>query len=622
MEVDRHHVCGGGGRPPVVHQEKAIHTVHGKTHGLKPSQLHQLEKLYRRRVDPHALVSPEVARTVTELTAELGRPIGIVLDRGGRVEHVVVGLDRRLYLPDLGRARTSRLRALRLVVAFPGGPIAQLPKDILTDLQKLQLDAVVSLGVDPAGLPGTVAWAHLLPMSDPSGERYRRLTETSVHALQADFLELIGSLEEEFDRVAVNVHEARGGTTKDTAVLVGMYTGGRAEAQASMAELRELARSAGLTVADCVMQFRRQVDPRTILGKGKLEDVVLGALQHGADMIVFDRDLTPSQLHHITQETELKVLDRTMLILDIFAQRARTTDGKLQVELAQLKYSLPRLAQRQTGLSRLTGGIGGRGPGETRLEIDRRRAKERLHRLEKELERVARQRTLRRQQRTHEGLPIIAIVGYTNAGKSTLLNALTRSDVFVANQLFATLDPVSRRLRFPEEREVIITDTVGFIRDLPKDLVNAFKATLEELQDADLLLHVFDGCDPEHERHIKAVESVLEQLEVQLTPRIRVMNKVDRLDPQDAQARAEQLDAVSISALSRDGFECLLNRCAESLWKDNRVGQRVWAQETPPAEPAGAQDRPPGQDDLRRALAALPEVEDGGRLMQLTGGGR
>ncbi|MBI5497982.1 MAG: GTPase HflX [Deltaproteobacteria bacterium] len=588
-----------------------MHTVHGNTHGLKPSQTRALEKLYARRVDPAQLVSPELARTVTELVHELRRPLGLLIDRGGRVEAVVLGTEqRRIYLPDIGRARAglARLRGVRLVAAFPGGPIAQLPRDLLTDLQKLQLDAVAALGVDPAGLPGTLAWAQLLPRSDPSGERYRLHEEPSVHGLRLDFQEFVRALEDELTRETVDAREARSGAVRqDRAVLVGVYDTVRGEAEASMMELRELARSAGVTVVDVVMQFRRLVDPRTVLGRGKLEEVVLGALQHGADIIVFDRDLSPSQLNAITQETELKVLDRTMLILDIFAQRARTTDGKLQVELAQLKYSLPRLAQRQTGMSRLTGGIGGRGPGETRLEIDRRRAKDRVNRLEKQLEKVASQRTLRRSARRKEGLPVISIVGYTNAGKSTLLNALTQSDVFVANQLFATLDPVSRRLRFPHEREVIITDTVGFIRDLPADLVNAFKATLEELSEADLLLHVFDGADPDHDRHIKAVERVLEQLGVQERPRILVMNKVDQLEADVVTRQAAALGAVPVSALTRDGIPALLNAAAARLWTGQRTDEPVWEQVASPAAVVPAQPPgPPSHDELRRTWLEPP----------------
>jgi GTP-binding protein HflX len=573
-------------------------------------------------VDPGVLVGTDLGRALTEAAADTRRPCAILLDRAGHVTHVVVGHEHRVYLPELGRARAglTRLRGLRLAAAFPGNPVGSIPKDILTDLQKLQLDAVLCIGVDPAGLPGGASWAHLLPTSDPSGQRVRTTSLPSFHALEVDFQGLVRSLEEEFNRQAQATRESLGGAaSRDLAVLVGVYTGSRAEAESSMAELQELAQSAGLSVVDRVMQMRREADSRTILGKGKLEEAVLGALSHGANMIVFDRDLTPSQLNNITSQTELKVLDRTMLILDIFAQRARTTDGKLQVELAQLKYSLPRLAQRQEGLSRLTGGIGGRGPGETRLEIDRRRARDRLHRLEKQLDKVGQQRTLRRRQRTKGGLPVISIVGYTNAGKSTLLNALTKSGVYVADQLFATLDPVSRRLRFPTEREVIITDTVGFIRDLPPDLVNAFRATLEELGDADLLLHVYDGADPSHPQHIRAVEEILQELEITQTPRLRVMNKADLLHPGDVQTCADTQDAVAVSAVTGAGLSELLNRCAALLWSGHVVEEQAWA----PADSAMPgndelsvpQDdsAPPTHDELRRTLATLPPAPGGRR---------
>jgi GTP-binding protein HflX len=290
------------------------------------------------------------------------------------------------------------------------------------------------------------------------------------------------------------------------------------------------------------------------------------------------------------------VLDRTMLILDIFAQRARSLDGKLQVELAQLKYSLPRLAQRQTGLSRLAGGfggIGGRGPGETRLEIDRRRAKDRIARLEKEIENLSLRRQLRRKQRNARGLPVISIVGYTNAGKSTLLNALTHSDVHVEDVLFATLDPTSRRLRFPREREVIITDTVGFIRDLPEDLVNAFRATLEELGEADLLWHVVDVADPNLVDQVASVNATLEALGLADKPRLVVLNKVDRTSELDGAVRARGLDAVAVSALQQRGFERLLNRSAQILWHEKVLGQdEKWADEPAPAL------RPPTIEDF------------------------
>ena len=354
------------------------------------------------------------------------------------------------------------------------------------------------------------------------------------------------------------------------AILVGVHTGDRTAAEASLQELQELARTADVQVLDVVLQGRREIDPRTLIGEGKLEEILVRSMAFGADLLVFDRDLTPSQARHIGEATSLRILDRTQLILDIFAQRAQSADGKLQVELAQLKYLLPRLVGRDESLSRLAGGIGGRGPGETKLEIDRRRVRERISALESRIDQLSGERATRRRQRNRTGVPVISIVGYTNAGKSTLLNALTDSAVLVEDKLFATLDPTSRRLRFPRDREVIITDTVGFIRGLPKDLVAAFRATLEELQEADLLLHVIDASDSRHDEQAEAVERVLSELEVRDTPRLLVFNKADRA-PEDAKSLAVRDDGVAVSSVTREGFPELLSRCEEVLWKRGKV---------------------------------------------------
>ena len=278
---------------------------------------------------------------------------------------------------------------------------------------------------------------------------------------------------------------------------------------------------------DRFLQRRRKPDHKYVVGKGKLQTVLVRAMQLDAEVLIFDAELSPSQLRNIATDTELKVVDRTSLILDIFSQRATTREGKLQVELAQLRYRKPRLALMPTAMSRLTGGIGGRGPGETKLEINRRRADERQTRLEKQLKKLSKQRALRRNRRRRVGLPHVAIVGYTNAGKSTMLNRMTRSDVDAEDKLFATLDPTSRRLRFPEEREVILTDTVGFIRQLPKDLVHAFRSTLEEVAEADLLVHVIDSSSPQIQTHIDEVDQTLAALGVEDMPTIRVLNKID-----------------------------------------------------------------------------------------------
>ena len=274
-------------------------------------------------------------------------------------------------------------------------------------------------------------------------------------------------------------------------------------------------------------------------------------------------------MRSISAITEIKVIDRSQLILDIFARRAHTLDGKVQVELAQLKYIMPRLIGRGTAMSRLMGGIGGRGPGETKLEIDRRRIRERIARLEKQLADLARGRLQRRQRRIRAEVPIVSIVGYTNAGKSTLLNALTQSKVFTEDLLFATLDTSTRRLRFPMEREVIITDTVGFIRKLPKSLLGAFKATLEELEDADLLLHVVDLSNPRFEEHIRAVERILGELELDRIPRLLVFNKTDRVPPEEVAPLCRRFDAVPVSALDRRSFDGLLAELQRRFWPDD-----------------------------------------------------
>ncbi len=300
-------------------------------------------------------------------------------------------------------------------------------------------------------------------------------------------------------------------------------------------------------------------------------------------LLIFDRTLNPSQIRSITDSTELKVIDRTQLILDIFAQRARTREGKLQVELAQLKYILPRLVTKNTAMSRLTGGIGGRGPGETKLEINRRRVRDRINRLNKALDDVRKHRRQQRSRRSQRGLPVISIIGYTNAGKSTLLNTLTHSDVLAEGRLFATLDPSSRRLRFPRDTEVIITDTVGFIRDLPEDLTVAFRATLEELETADLLLHVIDLSNPRHPEQIESVERILADLDLDRIPTIRVLNKQDRLDPETVERLRRTLDGVPVSARDAGTLMPLINAAESAV-----AGAAGWGLENPTPEPPPA----------------------------------
>ncbi|MDC0713878.1 GTPase HflX [Stigmatella sp. ncwal1] len=538
--------------------------IYGNTLGLKANEQSRLRNTYRRRVAPNEIISPELARHLTELSSETNRQVGVLINRKGEIEYVVVGNAHKLELPDIGRARAGqiRLRGLRLVhTHLKSEP---LTKDDLTDLALLRLDMVAAVGVGREGLPGVLHYAHLVP-ENGTGEFWQVATLPSVHQDQPDLVDTLEALEEEFNRKAA----ARAVGGREKAILVAVcLDGNRSRAEASLAELKELARTAGVEVIDSVLQVRREADPRYLIGRGKLEDLNLRSMQSMVDVLIFDKDLTPSQGRHIGEATSLKVLDRTQLILDIFAQRAQSAEGKLQVELAQLKYRLPRLVQSDDSLSRLAGGIGGRGPGETKLEIDRRRVRDRITHLEKRIDAVSRERSVRRAQRNRRELPVISIVGYTNAGKSTLLNAITNADVLAENKLFATLDPTSRRLRFPREREVIITDTVGFIRDLPKDLVAAFRATLEELYDASLLLHVVDSADPARDEQIEAVETILGSLGLMEKPRLMVWNKADLLPAEDVQALLRSRGGVAISAETREGLASLLAKADTTLFAE------------------------------------------------------
>ena len=526
--------------------------------------MQRLRNTYRRRLRASEVVSPELARHLTEISREIGRQVGVLLSRKGEVEHVIVGDAHKLELPDVGRARAGqvRLRGLRLVHTHLRDE--PLTKDDLTDLALLRLDLVCEIQALDDGLPGSLQFAYLLP-ENPGGELWRVEEFRSVHELDWDFGAEIRALEEQL-AASVRAREVGAG---EKAILVGVSVGGsRSRAESSLRELEELAATAGVQVLESILQVRREHDPKYLVGKGKLEEIVLKSMQMGATMIVFDKDLQPSQARHIAEATSLKILDRTQLILDIFAQRAQSAEGKLQVELAQLKYLMPRLTRADTGLSRLAGGIGGRGPGETKLEVDRRRVRDRISFLERKIDALSASRSVRRKERNRRGLPVISIVGYTNAGKSTLLNRLTQSEVLAENKLFATLDPTSRRLRFPQDREVIITDTVGFIRDLPKDLVAAFRATLEELEEADLLLHVVDVADPERDAHIEAVEKILDGLGLESTPRILVFNKADKLGEGAGDGGAHLHDAELVSALTGEGFDRLLRRADRVLWAE------------------------------------------------------
>ncbi len=547
---------------------------------------------------------------MASVSFELNRRIGLLIDRAGRVEAIAVGDARRVPVPRQPSAPSGRMRFCTLRFLATRFENSELEAEELAPLALHRLDALAVISVGDDGHPGSVRVAHLLPAptrpdaetrsanggspagkaANPrlprgvvvpklgrrrrpraeirdvtsNGEGYRLFPPRPTGQIDDDFLELIRALEQEFDR-----HMARTKVAGKVgrAILVHVTTGSRSRAEASMNELVELALSSDLQVVERVVQRRHSFDPRTLMGSGKLQDLIIHALRLQADFMVVDQDLTPAQARAIAHATDLKVIDRSQLILDIFSRRARTHEGKIQVELAQLKYLLPRLMSRgDSGLSRLEGGIGGRGPGEQKLEIDRRRVRDRIASLERMLQAERRRREQRRSRRRERDVPVISLVGYTNAGKSTLLNLMTRSEVLVEQRMFATLDPTSRRLRLPREREVVINDTVGFIRDLPQDLLAAFRATLEEIEDSDLVVHLVDGAHPGRLDQIRAVDRLLEELGYGEIPRLLVFNKIDLIADDDlADLLATHADSIAVSAAAAKGIDVLLDRIDQAL---------------------------------------------------------
>jgi len=518
--------------------------IFGNTNGLRSAQIKNLENLYHFRIPPQLIATPQIIDQICALSYEINRQIGILIHRTGKITAVIVGDHKRIMIPDTSEYRTlpGRLKGLRCIHTHLKNE--NLSHDDLTDLTLLRLDLMAAITLSANGEPDQVHIAHIFP-SQTEKRFYQILPPVEPGRLDINCMELIKSIETELIKIS-SLHDVDTGVER--AILVSVTTFPKFKAEAFLRELDQLARSCGIRVVASVIQHRKEMNPRFLMGKGKIEDLTIQAMQKGATLIIFDQELNPSQIRSITDIIDLKVIDRTQLILDIFAQRAQSKEGKLQVELAQLKYLLPRLVTKNTAMSRLTGGIGGRGPGETKLEINRRRVYDRISRIEKELEQVKKQRKLRKSRREKKEMPIISIIGYTNAGKSTLLNTLTKSNVLTENRLFATLDPASRRIKFPKDTEVIVTDTVGFIRDLPKELRVAFRATLEELENADLLIHVIDAANPDWNSHIASVNTILEELDLNKIPCLHVLNKTDLIDSETLATIIAETRGIPISA--------------------------------------------------------------------------
>lgn len=522
--------------------------IHGNTEGIRKSVLDELTTLYDVQLEPGQFMPQDLLQSLCGYSASMNREIAVYITRFGEIADVLIGRADSIDLPDLRLRRGERrLSMVRCVHTHPRAT-GELSDVDVSALLSMRFDAMCAVGVSGDGRPTSVQCAFL--DAEREGEVRRTELISARRLPQEAWLSEI-----ERTDAAYRAANPATQTGRERAVLVGI------ESEESLDELEELARTAGAETVLRVLQKRPKPDPVFCVGRGKAEELSLRCQAVQADLVIFDEELSGVMQKNLEEVLRLKVVDRTALILDIFAARASTREGKLQVEMAQLKYRSQRLLGQGLVLSRLAGGIGTRGPGESKLEVSRRRIRERLTDLERELEQIERQRGLRRQSREKNGVPIIALVGYTNAGKSTLFNRLTGAGVYVENQLFATLDSVSRPIELPHGGKALLVDTVGFIRKLPHELVKAFRATLEEARLADVLVLVLDGADAQMESRRRTVEEVLDSLGATEAPRVEAVNKCDRIAP-EAQALP---GALYISASTGRNVEELLRRVEDEL---------------------------------------------------------
>lgn len=522
--------------------------IHGNTEGIRKTVLDELTTLYDVQLEPGQFMPQDLLQSLCGYSASMNREIAVYITRFGEVADVLIGRADSIDLPDLRLRRGERrLSMVRCVHTHPRAT-GELSDVDVSALLSMRFDAMCAVGVSEDGRPTSVQCAFL----DAESEGHVRRTEL-ISARRLPQEEWLAEIER--TDAAYRAANPATRTGRERAVLVGI------ESEESLDELEELAKTAGAETVLRVLQKRPKPDPVFCVGKGKAEELSLRCQAAQADVVIFDEELSGVMQKNLEETLRLKVVDRTALILDIFAARASTREGKLQVEMAQLRYRSQRLLGQGLVLSRLAGGIGTRGPGESKLEVNRRRIRERLTDLERELEQIERQRGLRRQSREKNGVPIVALVGYTNAGKSTLFNRLTGADVYVENQLFATLDSVSRPIELPHGGKALLVDTVGFIRKLPHELIKAFRATLEEARLADVLIMVMDGADAQMEGRRRTVEEVLDSLGATEAPRVEAVNKCDLIAP-DAQSLP---GALYISASTGENVEKLLLRVESEL---------------------------------------------------------
>ena len=537
--------------------------IHGELKNIKKSVLESLEGLYELAVPAGQLVTREIAELMLSVTAELQREVAVYINRQGKVLQVSVGDDATVDLPEIRQRKSeNRLSGVRCVHTHPSSD-TRLSAPDLSSLRSMRFDVMAAIGMKDGRIYGSMAFLSG-ELTESGGYVVHGTKELPIGDLNRyNLMQLVTAINKELGRNQLKETEKR----QERAILAGVdynASAGGWSIEDSLTELKGLAETAGAQVAGKVIQRKAKPDNAFFLGRGKVDEIGMLAQNVEADLLIVDDEISPSQQRNLEMSTGLRVVDRTGLILDIFAQRARSAAGKLQVELAQLRYNLPRLGGQGLVLSRQGGGIGTRGPGETKLEMDRRRIHGRIHDLEERIAKLKNQRQLHRAQRKNSRIPMAALVGYTNAGKSTLLNALAAGDeVLAEDKLFATLDPTTRLVELDEKQELLLTDTVGFIQKLPHTLVSAFQATLEETVEADLLLHVVDASDANYELQIKAVMEVLSEIGAQDKPSVFVFNKADKLpeaerDNEYIAARMLQgRDGVVISAKDEQGLKML-----------------------------------------------------------------
>lgn len=546
--------------------------IKGNIKGIRDSVIAELQKLYD--MQSPQLVSQELAVKLADITEYINREISVYITRSGQIIEIAVGDNATVELPSFsGRRGAGRLSGIRCIHTHPGGNPYLSGVDI-SALKNNKYDAMVAIGVISPDFTKSELTFGLITGID-SNENYTAECYGPYSIEDAEninFVNTVSTIERILDK---QTGTASLQVMSERAILIGMEWGRNDSlwtVDDSLEELKQLADTAGATVIKKFIQKRPKPDPAFFIGRGKVQELALYAQQENIDLCIFDDELSPAQQRNIESVMGIRILDRTALILDIFAQRARTNEGKLQVELAQLQYTLPRIMGKGLMLSRLGGGIGTRGPGETKLEVDRRRIRDRIAFIKEQIEKVKAVRSLHRSKRKKNNVFEVSLVGYTNAGKSTLLNTLTNSDIYAKDQLFATLDPTTRQLTLPNKQEIIITDTVGFIQRLPHQLIAAFRSTLEVVTEADLLVHVIDVSHELYKEQAAAVHEVLKEIGAETKPVITVYNKIDKLPPDSKLADRLVLeeDTVCISAAKKLNLETL-QQMIESHLKSKAV---------------------------------------------------